>query len=133
VAGADQPVRKVTIVGGGTAGWMAAAVLSQWLTKIEIKLIESDAIGIIGVGESTIPHIRNYLALAGIDELKMISEAKATFNSASSSSTGARRAKLTSTASARSAGTCCGCTRTNCGLPRVRECRRRSRISITMP
>ena len=79
MASADQPVRKVTIVGGGTAGWMTAAVLSQWLTKVEIKLVESDAIGIIGVGESTIPHIRNYVALAGVDQLKMISESKATF------------------------------------------------------
>lgn len=79
MARADQPVRKVTIVGGGTAGWMAASVLSQWLTKVEVKLVESDAIGIIGVGESTIPHIRNFVALAGIDELKMISESKATF------------------------------------------------------
>jgi tryptophan halogenase len=76
---ADQPVRKVTIVGGGTAGWMTAAVLSKWLSQVEIKLIESDAIGIIGVGEATIPHIRNYFALAGIDPLKMISESKATF------------------------------------------------------
>src|SRR3954464_14188833 len=79
MAGADQPVRKVTIVGGGTAGWMTAAVLSQWLTKVEIKLIESEQIGTIGVGEATIPHIRNALALAGIDELKMISASKATF------------------------------------------------------
>jgi len=79
LAGAEQPVRKVTIVGGGTAGWMTAAVLSQWLSKVEIKLIESDEIGIIGVGEATIPHIRNFLALAGIDPLKMISESKATF------------------------------------------------------
>src|SRR3954464_4748873 len=79
MAGADQPVRKVTIVGGGTAGWMTAAVLSQWLTKVEIKLIESEQIGTIGVGESTIPHIRNFIALAGIDPLKMISESKATF------------------------------------------------------
>ena len=76
---ADQPVRKVTIVGGGTAGWMTAAVLSQWLSQVEIKLIESDEIGIIGVGEATIPHIRNYLALANIDPLKMIAAAKATF------------------------------------------------------
>jgi tryptophan halogenase len=76
---ADQPVRNVTIVGGGTAGWMTAAVLSQWLSKVEIRLIESDEIGIIGVGEATIPHIRNFLALAGIDPLKMISESKATF------------------------------------------------------
>ena len=79
MAGADQPVRKVTIIGGGTAGWSTAAVLSQWLTKVEIKIVESDEIGIVGVGEATIPHIRNLLALAGIDPLKMISESKATF------------------------------------------------------
>jgi len=76
---ADEPVRKVTIVGGGTAGWMTAAVLSQWLSKIEITLIESEEIGTVGVGEATIPHIRNFNALAGLDELKMISESKATF------------------------------------------------------
>jgi tryptophan halogenase len=58
---------------------MTAAVLSQWLSKVEIRLIESDEIGIIGVGEATIPHIRNFLALAAIDPLKMISESKATF------------------------------------------------------
>ena len=75
----DQPVRRVTIVGGGTAGWMTAAVLSQWLSQVEITLVESEEIGTIGVGEATIPHIRNYLALAGIDALKMISETKATF------------------------------------------------------
>ena len=79
MAGGDQPVRKVCIVGGGTAGWMTAAVLSQWLSQVEVSLVESDEIGIIGVGEATIPHIRNYLALAGIDPLKMISETKASF------------------------------------------------------
>ena len=79
MARADQPVRKVTIVGGGTAGWMTAAVLSQWLSKVEIKLIESDEIGTIGVGEATIPHIRNFIALAGVDHFKAISESKATF------------------------------------------------------
>jgi tryptophan halogenase len=75
----NAPLKKVTIVGGGTAGWMTAAVLSQWLSQVEIKLVESDEIGTIGVGEATIPHIRNYLALAGIDPLKMIKETKATF------------------------------------------------------
>src|SRR5438874_26403 len=79
LAAADQPVKRVTIVGGGTAGWMTAAVLSQWLSKVEIKVVESEEIGTIGVGESTIPHIRNFIALAGIDPLKMISESKATF------------------------------------------------------
>jgi tryptophan halogenase len=79
LASADQPVRKVTIVGGGTAGWMTAAALSQWLTKVEIRLIESEEIGTVGVGEATIPHINSYLPLAGIDQLRMISETKATF------------------------------------------------------
>jgi tryptophan 7-halogenase len=79
VAAADQPVRKVTIVGGGTAGWMTAAVLSQWLSKVEIRLVESEEIGTIGVGEATIPHIRSFIALAGLDELKMVSESKASF------------------------------------------------------
>ena len=79
MAAADQPVRKVTIIGGGTAGWMTAAVLSQWLTQIEIRLVESEEIGIVGVGEATIPHIRNLMALAGVDPLKLISESKATF------------------------------------------------------
>ena len=69
----------MTIVGGGTAGWMTAAVLSQWLSQVEVTLIESDEIGIVGVGEATIPHIRNYLALANVDPLKMIAATKATF------------------------------------------------------
>ncbi|TFI57829.1 tryptophan 7-halogenase [Sphingomonas parva] len=77
--GPGEPLRKITIVGGGTAGWMTAAVLSRWLSQVEIKLIESDAIGTIGVGEATIPHIRNYFALADIDVAKMIDAAKATF------------------------------------------------------
>jgi tryptophan halogenase len=79
LAGKDQPVRKVVIVGGGTAGWMTAAVLSHWLAQVEVKLIESDEIGTVGVGEATIPHIRNFIGLAGLDPLKMISESKATF------------------------------------------------------
>src|SRR6476620_4888986 len=58
---------------------MTAAVLSQWLTQIEIRLVESEEIGIVGVGEATIPHIRNLMALAGVDPLKLISESKATF------------------------------------------------------
>src|SRR5258708_1719557 len=58
---------------------MTAAVLSQWLSKVEMRLVESEEIGTIGVGEATIPHIRNLLALAGVDPLKLISESKATF------------------------------------------------------
>jgi tryptophan halogenase len=79
MASAGQPVTRVTIVGGGTAGWMTAAALSQWLSQVQVTLIESDEIGTIGVGEATIPHIRNYFPLAGIDPLRMIAETKATF------------------------------------------------------
>jgi tryptophan halogenase len=79
MAAADKPVRRVTIVGGGTAGWMTAAVLSQWLSKVEITLVESEEIGTVGVGEATIPHIRNFFALAGVDILQMMAATKATF------------------------------------------------------
>ncbi|HLQ12459.1 MAG TPA: tryptophan halogenase family protein [Steroidobacteraceae bacterium] len=72
-------IRTVTIIGGGTAGWMTAAVLSRWLSQVKVRLVESDEIGTIGVGEATIPHVRNYLALADVDVLKVISEAKASF------------------------------------------------------
>ncbi len=75
----DAPVSSVTIVGGGTAGWMTAAALSKLLTRVKVRLIESDEIGAIGVGEATIPHIRNYMALAGVDQLRMLHASKATF------------------------------------------------------
>lgn len=78
-AGTNDPVRRITIVGGGTAGWMTAALLSRLLSQVEIKLIESDEIGIIGVGEATIPHIRNYWEMAGLDQFHMVHESKATF------------------------------------------------------
>jgi len=75
----NAPLRTVTIVGGGTAGWMTAAMLSHLFHSYTIRLIESDEIGIIGVGEATIPSIRNYNDMAGIDQVEMMRASQATF------------------------------------------------------
>jgi len=73
-------VKKVVIVGGGTAGWIAAAALSRQLgTLLDITLIESDDIGTVGVGEASIPTMRNFHSLAGIDEAEFMKASKATF------------------------------------------------------
>jgi len=73
-------IRSVVIVGGGTAGWMAAAVLSRAMGEsLDIQVVESDAIGTIGVGESTIPQIRNVNQFLGIDEDAMLRATNATF------------------------------------------------------
>ena len=76
---ANPPLRTVTIVGGGTAGWMTAAMLSHLFRSYTIRLIESEEIGIIGVGEATIPSIRTYNDMAGIDQVEMIRASQATF------------------------------------------------------
>jgi tryptophan halogenase len=75
----NAPLKTITVVGGGTAGWMTAALISQLFVGYDIRLIESDEIGIIGVGEATIPAIRIYNMLAGIDEFEMVRATQATF------------------------------------------------------
>jgi tryptophan 7-halogenase len=76
----NEPV-EVVILGGGTAGWMAAAALSTLLppTRCKVRLVESDEIGIVGVGEATLPHMKNFNDLVGIDEGEMMRRTKATF------------------------------------------------------
>jgi tryptophan halogenase len=77
----EHTIRNVVIVGGGTAGWMAAAALSRYLDNgcTRTTLIESDEIGTIGVGEATIPPLINYNSMLGINENDFIAATKATF------------------------------------------------------
>lgn len=79
----DQRIRSVLIVGGGTAGWMAAAYLNRALGKdVQITLLESPTVGRIGVGEATIPTLRDTLRFIGVEERDWMRACGATFKSA---------------------------------------------------
>ena len=77
---APDRVRRVVILGGGTAGWMTAAALSRSFGgAVAVTLLESDAIGTVGVGEATIPTIHWFNELVGIDEAAFLRATQATF------------------------------------------------------
>ena len=75
-----RPIRNIVIVGGGTAGWMAAAAFSKALGEAcSIRLIESDEIGIIGVGEASIPNLTEFNRALGIDEDEFLRATRGSF------------------------------------------------------
>lgn len=76
----EQTVRKVVIAGGGTAGWVTAAMLSSQLGRLlDITLIESDQIGTVGVGEATIPTHKTFHDFLKIDEREFMRATRASF------------------------------------------------------
>ena len=76
----SERVRSVLVVGGGSAGWMAATMLATAMSRqVDIKLVESDAIGIVGVGEATIPPIKKFNRFCQVDEQAFMAETNGTF------------------------------------------------------
>jgi tryptophan halogenase len=77
---ADNRIQKIAVIGGGTAGWIAAATLAKVFrgSGMTITLVESNEIGTIGVGESTIPPIVSFNRWLGIDEAQFLQETNAT-------------------------------------------------------
>ena len=76
---ADHRIR-VVVVGGGTAGWMTAAALATLVSgAAHVHLVESAEIGIVGVGEATLPHLRAFVTRLGIDEAAFMAATNATF------------------------------------------------------
>jgi len=73
-------IERVVVLGGGTAGWMTATALAKTFgSTVQIDLLESDAIGIVGVGEATIPTIHWFNELIGLDEAAFVRATKASY------------------------------------------------------
>jgi tryptophan 7-halogenase len=76
----DASLKSIVIVGGGTAGWMAAAALAHTLASaVSIRLVESEDIGTVGVGEATVPHLRAFNDTLRIDEVEFVRAVRGTF------------------------------------------------------
>ena len=80
-------IDRIVVVGGGSAGWMSATYIDRVLNngstkRVQISLVESPDIGIIGVGEATLPTLRRFLAFIGVDEGEFMRRTNASFKNA---------------------------------------------------
>jgi tryptophan halogenase len=77
--GMDLSSGRIVVLGGGTAGWMAAAALVSGLPRCKVELVESEEIGTVGVGEGTFPSIRAFHRILGIDEGEFLRATNGTY------------------------------------------------------
>jgi tryptophan halogenase len=80
----NEPVKHVVVLGGGTSGWMSACYIQRILSNLKVPgatvtLVESEDIGIIGVGEATLNDLKNTLRFIGVDEVSFMINTHATF------------------------------------------------------
>ncbi len=75
----EKTYGRVVVVGGGSAGWMAAIALAKALPASTVELVESEEIGIVGVGEATFPSIRAFHHILGIDEAEFLRATNGTY------------------------------------------------------
>ncbi|MFZ6779918.1 tryptophan halogenase family protein [Undibacterium sp. Ji83W] len=79
----QKPIKKIMIVGGGSAGWMAALIIAHSVKakNIEVTVIESPTVGVIGVGEGSTPVLKKFFDNLGIQESEWMPECNATYKS----------------------------------------------------
>jgi glycine/D-amino acid oxidase-like deaminating enzyme len=75
----DVRYGRIVVLGGGTAGWMAALALATGLPRSSVTLVESEEVGIVGVGEATFPSIRAFHDIVGVDEARFLRATNGTF------------------------------------------------------